>query len=617
VCANIPQIPSTFLLEKASAITKRLIPSLGGEVDTFYRIIPEIQGGWFYLTPRFISNKNLISEFSDSEFSILVYGEIFQQKYNSNAKYIREIYDSGNIDSIRQLDGCFSAVIIDMNRSTICMVCDMVGHRSLRYYCNGQSFFTSSHDIPIVATGLCSIDFNLESAYSILSFGWSLQGESLIKDVKTVHPNEYITWDRETNVKSVYKPLLNLKERFSSNDIASQNAQIDLMIEEMLSYVRVVCDREPVIEADLTAGIDSRAIIGIILAVIDSSRLKIYSDGEDDNLDVKIARRVAESYGFEHNHSTPDTPKIETFLNYAKLLAFFMNGDTDSRRAVDSLPQIDRYHPPHFKGLGGEIYRGHYYHFKSNRTLNKLTSDDAVQILFRKFHRVDDLPILSIELRESVKKKLQNIIYCYNNISTHGADLLDLFYLYERFGRWGALDARGRWFQRYISPFGNPALVKLAFKLPPPIGNSYLLHKTIIARFLPELYYWPINNKDLLTFLGPSIVKTSGKFICNGTNYVYRKILKTPFYIGKDRKNYLSQDNIRSDYFSDVLGSNLYDIFLKNDSFSNNLFGKFHTERMINAHISRTSNYMQLIGSLITMEQWSDLVHQAYQLAKE
>jgi hypothetical protein len=245
-----------------------------------------------------------------------------------------------------------------------------------------------------------------------------------------------------------------------------------------------------------------------------------------------------------------------------------------------------------------------------------LTPDDTIQILLQKFHRIDDLPFLSTDLRESVKKKLQNIIYCYNEISTHGSDLLDLFYLYERFGRWGALDVCGRWFQRYISPFGNPALVKLAFKLPPPIGSSYQLHKAIIARFLPGLYYLPINGKDLLTFLDPSIVKISGKFICHSINSAYRKFLESPSYSRKNRK-YLSHDNIRSHYFADTVGKNLYDMFLKTDSFSNILFGKSHTERMINNHISKKNDHMQLIGPLITMEQWSDLVHQSYQLARK
>jgi hypothetical protein len=130
---------------------------------------------------------------------------------------------------------------------------------------------------------------------------------------------------------------------------------------------------------------------------------------------------------------------------------------------------------------------------------------------------------------------------------------------------------------------------------------------------VPKLYHWPINNKDFLAFSGPSSIKRFGKFICHGLNFSYRNASTILPYRNRPR----SHDDVRSDYFADVLGGVLYDILLKNNSFGITLFGRTETEKIIHDHISRNANYLNIIGFLLTIEHWSYLVTQAYKLANE
>jgi hypothetical protein len=154
----------------------------------------------------------------------------------------------------------------------------------------------------------------------------------------------------------------------------------------------------------------------------------------------------------------------------------------------------------------------------------------------------------------------------------------------------------------------------MAFKLPPPIGSSYRLHKTIMAKFLSKIYYLPINNKEFLPFLGPSIYRRTGNFICHGIDYTYRNISNILLY---NKKNTSRIEDIRSKYFSHNLRDVLYDVLLKSNSFSITLFGKNKVEELINNHVRKKNNYLELLGVLLTMEHWSDLISQACNMAAD
>jgi hypothetical protein len=261
--------------------------------------------------------------------------------------------------------------------------------------------------------------------------------------------------------------------------------------------------------------------------------------------------------------------------------------------------------------MGGEIYRGYYYGAKSAKALNALSPADAASVLNRKFSRMGFLPWAAPEFPNYVRAKINSSIQGYYDLGARGADLLDLFYVYERLGRWASLDARGTWVERQHSPFAIPELVSMGIKLPRPIGSGALLHRKIIERYLPGLYYWPINGKEFLTFLDRnSNIKRYGRYAFRGIDVAIKSLRKR-----RRLPEAKSQDEKCAELFAGSLHSVVRDVLTVQDGFGVELFGRRNFTRFLDEHRDGTVNHVELLGLLITAERWRALVEESSELS--
>ena len=604
VCAHAHMAEPSSLLDQACSITKTVMPHLGARIAARQRRIDEINGGWFYLFPEEDDKKHLVSEFADDALAILAFGEIFRTSADSAAQSVAKAWKSGGIDAVRNLEGCFSAVIIDLPLHTVYLVTDAIGTRSLRYCDNGELLLISPHDVPIAATGMCPIKFNLESAASIAALEWSLQGKPLLEEVNSCDAREYVTW-REGTTKRIYKPLLTVEDRIDARDTESRDRQIDRIIDNIQENTRCCCGDEPVICTDLTAGLDSRTILGILLSVVDSSRLKGLTSGDVKSMEVKVARRLAQRYHFEHEYHQPDPPVAELFLAHSRLLAFGTNGDTSSKRAVHPLPTFSENPPLKLNGGAAEIFRGYYYpKFSDNQTIVNLTAPQVAKFLQKKLAYHLPLPWLCRTLPESVSARMAEIFAGYRRISPHGSDMLDMFYALERYGRWGSMVPRATWGPRHFAPFYSPVSAQLAFKLPAPISNDFLLHKTMMRRFLPGAYYWLLNDRGYLSWCGSSLVKGVIGKVGEGIEQACLRT-RNALRLAKLAK---SHERRRSEIFAGHLGETLRDMLLNESSIATSIFDKKGLQTIIDDHTAGKSNHLRLLGFLVTIEQWRQLI---------
>jgi hypothetical protein len=602
--------PISVILDRACGITKRVLPSLGLDLKIQKRVIPEVNGGWFYMVPGGENKKTLMSEFITDRAAILVFGEIFGCDGANAAEAVFEAWKGEDLDEVRLLDGCFSAVLIDRGLGTVDIVSDLLGHRSLRYFDSGEALFVSSHDVPIIATGLCPVEFDLATACSIICYDWSLGGKSLVQGIQVCNPNEYVRWT-QNDLKKVVHPLIKADARIPTRDRRALARQIDLMVETMIENTRKFVKDEPVIYMDLTAGLDTRAVLGLVLSMIDESHLTTFTAGGGNSFEVRTASRLARMYGFGHQQDTPALSDCDSFLGHCRLRAFLMNGDTDGKRAVDRLPRYDD--TPRISGNGAEIFRGYYYPVSyGKQPLLKLTMEDVVKVLEKKIAAKKHLAWISNQLVKSVRMRLIDIINAYCNISQIGSDMLDLFYVFERYGRWGSMVPRFSWEPRRFSPFNSTALLKLGFELPPPIADDLRLQKTIIRRYLPAAYYLPINGSALLPFLGcsfpkPFISKWFGRIV------FYSHRFLDVFRPGGNGK---TNDQIRAERFVEVLGEGLRDVLIEDGSIGMRIFQKEGLQRIIDDHISMKRDNLQVIGHLAVMEAYRHLIMQTEDLGR-
>jgi hypothetical protein len=601
------------MLHQVLSVTQALTPVTNAPYRISQRRLPAVRGGWFYLAPDPERPPAIFSECIDQEIAVLVYGSLDEVRLHSPAHEAVAAWREGGADAVRALEGSFSALIVELARRRVVVVSDPIGQRTLRYAAHQGAFYLSSHDLPLVATGRCPLEVDLTSAGSITCFDWSLQGRSLLRTIGACHPDEVLTW-KDGIVHRSHEPVLIPQARIERHDRRARRDQLLKIVTVMQRGVEQSSRESAIIYTHLTAGFDSRALLALLLSTVDGSRLRLSTFGDEGNLDVQTARKIAGRYGIPHVHLTPAPPTEEVFLHHVDLLAYFMNGDTNGKRAAGNpLPASNVNEPPHFFGTGGELYRGNTYPIRHVQALAQWVPPAITHFLVRRVDRGNRGTLIAPELLERVEERLREVIDSYFERTSNAADVFDLFYAQERLGRWASLAARCTWWTHYASPFADPAAVRLAFHLPAPIGDAAALHRYLIGHFLRNAYYWPpINNKVLLPMLNlPRAQDQLGRLIQRGLSFVRKRLHGHNGPAGQR-----NLDQLQGDIFADTVFSVVADLLLSPQSIAHDILGRPRTEQVLQEHRLHQRNHVTLLGGLVTMERWLHLARKAVSLAR-
>ena len=148
--------------------------------------------GWFVVKPTENIKHSLFNTFSQNKIHILFYGDlVLPFDKNPAEKAFHEFYSNG-VNSLRELNGCFSVIIVEEVKKKITICGDLFGLRRFKYYADENNLIISTQDVPIIATGLVLIEYDLRSVYSILALDWSLFRNGLIKGIKSLNPSNII-----------------------------------------------------------------------------------------------------------------------------------------------------------------------------------------------------------------------------------------------------------------------------------------------------------------------------------------------------------------------------------------------------------------------------------------
>ncbi|MCF7956811.1 MAG: hypothetical protein K9M57_00025 [Phycisphaerae bacterium] len=597
--------------DKSEAIIREILPDLGCQIRVKKQTLEEINGGWFYFYPDEIKKPHFITDYCDPEVSILVWGDLVQDTDLSPAEIIATTWKQGGVSKVRELDGCFSAIIVDRHSKKIYLVSDVMGLRTFNFFKNNDSFLVSIHDVAFVSTGLCPIEYDQESIASLFACDWSIGGKSLLKPIQTCHPSEYIIWT-DGQIERKNDSLLFSQERIEPGDIKKRNLHIDAMIEIMRDNAIRYCSNSSLVDMELTAGMDSRAVLGILLPLIGKDRLRSETGGSPKSVDVEMARRLGKKYGFQQNDYMPNPDTADYFLQFSSMLAFFSNGTANSKRAVYKLPVLRKEYRPTFIGNGGEVYHGYYYPSPLRKpSLSNYTVNNCANHLKGKLHNIKTLNWADPFIVDSIYQRLEKVLRSYSQMTTCAADIFNLFYLYERYGCWGSRALKMPWGINRYSLFDSAKLVKLSYQLPAPISQNCLLHRTIIKRYLPEAYHWPINKNNYMPMLDyPKISKASREAIKRLKKY--NTAIKSG--LGLDKKKDI--DQATGDIFASQLGQTMKDILLSNDSLPGSIVHLDSIEKMIEMHVSGKKNYIHILGFMMTVQQWKKMIEKVYEKAR-
>ena len=602
---------SKGVLQNFARITKKWMPALGVDLNAGYTIFPDLRTGWFWLAPMAHRDCSLISEAIDERYALIVFGDIFSNDEKNAAQIVLEAWITGGAPRVRNLEGCFSTVIIDRRSGETALIGDVTGRRRLNYYQAGETLVVSPHDFTLTSTGLVPIEFDLTSVCSVVGIEWSLGGKSILKNVQSCHPAEYLCWNNG-HMKRISDPVVQTSERLSRQDLYGISVNLNEMIQVARDQARIFLDNTSEIRCDLSAGIDSRVVWSLLLSVIDDpSRILSISGGEGHCLDVRVARRLAAMYGTGFLSQMEIPPSPDEFLGRCDLLAFSMNGGTPGKRAIKSPTKFTPHPQTYACGNGGEIYRGYYYLHPSLGDRPHLFSKDALGIIQKK-SRIDRLPWKTPDLHEGVCKRLTERVEDYANISEDGFDVLDMFYLYERMGVWGSSTARQTWKDPRWSPFMSPQMIRMAFRMPAPIARFATIHSESLRRFVPRAYWIRINDTELLPLenwapISPVLKafdKTARQNLARGRRFLNRF---------RSQQKTKDMDQLAADTVSGLLMRTISDVLLSDKSFALEIFGQSGMERLLGEQKQQQKDHTEVLGLLVAMERWRGMIQNVTQ----
>lgn len=569
------------------------LPSLGSPGKITLLELPELSAAIGTLLPEADRPTSLLQIAQGERLLALTYGE--RAGTPRLAQLAHDVFAREGAAAVAALDGNFSALFIEPSTRSVWLCGTLLGHRALCHARSGGAFLASSHDLTLLATGLLPREVDLVSMASMLACDWSLEGRPLLARARRCHPLELV---RHRGERTEVLPLSPVPSgaRLQPGDRGGIQRQVERVAEELEHTARAATAGLESIEAALTAGLDSRALWATLLPAAQGRPLIATTTGAPGSLDVRVARRLAHGFGAQHVRRDVDAPTSDDFTRVLELMAFFAGGDTSGKRALMLAPSI-AVRRPFAGGTGGEIFRGFFYPYVGARSAALSNQQLADKLLRWRFRRYDKLSYRDPGVRPALRERLLAALERSRAGSNEAHDVLDLFYLLERYGRWGARPTCFPW-NTVWTPFESVAAIREALRLPAPRGSWCTVHGLLIRRHLPQRAYWtPINAGPLVALHGPGRLR---HWLRQGLGL--RGVLQQKLERRVQRES-ATPDDLRARILAEELQPVVRALLQDAGSLSGELLGAPAVESLLREHASKR-NQLALLGPLLTAEQW-------------
>ena len=484
-------------LSIAGSSLKKVMPDAEKHAVAKSTFLQHVTGGWTTVLLPKQGAGSLIQEAREDDLSVLVHGRISGR--SKTAEHVMAQYRSRGAEGVFSLDGAFFAIIVEHHTKKVVLCSDLIGHMAARYIVHNGALVISSHDVGLVAMTDLNLKIDPVSVLSMGLFDWSIGGHSILSALKVTSPLFWYTWQEgkltEHSVDPFPERTARLQGDSPRNDLDT-SPYIEEVIEHLLAETRNTCDSANQIVISLTGGMDSRLLLALVLGSAAQTPIKAVTGGTPWSMDVVLAGALSKITHTPHTRIGYEGPDLAGFMSEAKRYAFHFNGDTSAKRALrQGCYPIGE---TRLTGGAGEIYRGYYYGLIDTDSTRKPSriAQNVWEKNIKRRHGIFDIADRS--MTELLRQRLFNIFRGYETFACSPHDLVDAFYLFERYSRWGALVTRRVWID-IRSPLACPSAIRSAYKIPGNIGEHSKLHETCISRFLPRAGYWlPVNLRRVL-----------------------------------------------------------------------------------------------------------------------
>ena len=506
------------------------------------------------------------------------------------ASYLVHLYEELGRDFVRELNGHFNGVVIDLRRKDALLFNDRYGVIRLYYSQCGEALYFATEAKSLLKILPHTRAMNDPSLGEFLSLGCVLQNRTLFNGISLLPP------------ASIW--------RFSSEGHSTQGTYFDpktwedqapLSAAEYFEHLRDIWIRilpryffgERKVGVSMTGGLDSRMILA--WAHLSQGQFPTYTFGGPyrECADVRLARQVAAICQQPHQVLSIGSDFLSNFASLAEKEVFISDGAMDVTGSIDVYAQslARGVAPVRLSGVnGGEILRS-LVAFKAQRLCHRLYTGDMLS--------------LSEAGASTYEKELAG------NRLSFIAFKQSPWYMSAKF----AIEHSQITFR---TPYFDNELVRLAYRVPTDLAGSNVPALRLIAEGNPALE--TVGTDRGLAFRAiPVVMRARHEFHQFTFKAEYAYDYGMPQWLARI-DHFLSPLHLESlflgrhkfhhfrVYYRGALAGYVKDVLLDPRSRSRPYVHGDFLETMVNAHVGGYRNYTTEIHKLLTCE----LIHRLF-----
>lgn len=522
----------------------------------------------------------------DGNWLLFFYGEHFTSNRrnattggsrDSDGQAVLRLIEAHGIEAIAQLNGLFHGLLVDVRRSEIVVFNDRYGMQRLYYYREDTATFFASEAKALLAVKPRLRKLDPRGLGEFLSCGCVLENRSLFCDVATLPA---------ATVRVFSRGLLESQHRyFEPNQWESQpklsvSDFYEAIHEALTCAIRRCVNSTLPVGISLTGGFDTRMIMAYLTS--DGAPFPSYTFGGmyRECFDVKIARKVAEICGCEHQVFGLDANFLQFFPSLAEKTIFLSDGCLGATNAYELYlnAMARKVAIVRLTGnLGSEVMRGSRA-FKAVSTTHGFVHPDFqahIDAATRNFNTMN----VGHPISFSVFK--QAPWYYSNRLSVEQSQVI------------------------VRTPFMDNDFVGLCYRQPSDLGDRRKFARRLIAEGSPTLAVLPTDTGNCsflrhawaqLLFKADYCYKSGMPQWLELMHYVSGPLSPERHLIGRHRFSHFRV------WFRNQLAPYVREILLDRRTLARPYFNRDFVERMVHQHIKGERNYTDDIERVLTVE---------------
>jgi len=501
----------------------------------------------------------------------------------SNASYLIHLYEEQKDDFFKNLNGWFSGIILDTQRTKAVLFNDRYGMQKIYYHENENGFYFSSEAKSLlkILPYLRKIDF--QSMGEFITLDCAIANKTFFSNISLLPAGSAWSFTNGNVEKNRYFDQSSLE-----NQPILEKKQFYKELGETFEKILPRYFSGESIGMSLTGGLDTKMILACFNSISGDLPCFTYGGMYGDSIDVRIARRVAEVCGQTHEVIRLDNKYLSDYASQVKRGVFITDGLADACTSDEVyLSKLARQIAPiKMTGkFGSQVMR--------NVSVLRY-SEPEEQLINRDFQKYI-----------SIAKEKYTEIRSGHSLS---------FFLYKEIPWYFSRFSNAEYSQLTVrSPYLDNDFVNLLYKAPAGGFPSSEFQLYLIKKNSPELYRIMTNRG----FGG-----SSAPLVSKPLKLTYKFLMKLDTLLVEGRLPYNLQHWVaRLDYFQasrlligydkfrfyrlwfqNQLSQYLKEMLLDSKTLNRPYWNKDFIIKIVNDHINGRGNYFYQINKVLTME---------------